>query len=74
MNVSDRIHLAVWAEAELLDAIKANQAYIMAETLGTRLEFDPALESAHAAGEVVRADVDGLALWFRIRVQKPSAE
>jgi isoleucyl-tRNA synthetase len=42
LNVEDRIALTLGGDAELLDAVRANEDYVTAETLATTLSYDGA--------------------------------
>jgi isoleucyl-tRNA synthetase len=42
LNVEDRIALTLGGDDELLDAVRANEDYVTAETLTTTLSYDGA--------------------------------
>jgi isoleucyl-tRNA synthetase len=42
LNVEDRIALTLGGDDELLDAVRANEAYVTGETLATSLSYDGA--------------------------------
>jgi isoleucyl-tRNA synthetase len=42
LNVEDRIALTLGGDAELLEAVRANEDYVTAETLATSLSYDGA--------------------------------
>jgi isoleucyl-tRNA synthetase len=54
LDVEDRIELALWGDAEVLDAVRDHRDYIAGETLATSLELDGA--DAGGSGAAVRAD------------------
>jgi isoleucyl-tRNA synthetase len=42
LNVEDRISLTLGGDGDLLDAVRANEDYVTAETLATSLSYDGA--------------------------------
>ena len=49
LDVEDRIALRLGGDAELLDAVRAHEAYVTGETLATSLDLDGAAGSAALA-------------------------
>ena len=60
LRVEDRIALTVGGDADLLDAVRANEPYVTGETLATSLHYDGA-EGSHAA------EIEGRRLSISVR-------
>jgi len=59
LEVTDRIELRLAGDAELLDAARAHEAYVAAETLATSVSYDSAEAAAtQIEGRELRIDLE----------------
>jgi isoleucyl-tRNA synthetase len=60
LNVEDRIALTLGGDEELLDAVRAHEAYVAGETLATSVSYDGAVPDA------VTAEIEGRRLLISV--------
>ncbi len=70
LKVSDRVHLKLFAQSRLLDAIQAERVYISEETLATKLEVSASQGDATACEHHAVFELDEYSLTVGLRIAK----